>query len=860
MTTRAAGAPEALATVVIPAITMLLPIVTYDFPCSYLGNPRPISSSLPSSPMGELLPPGKEVQTKASLSDNDGGKRRTRRDVRAQPHNFRVSDSEEKQSGFFSCPYRTIDGIASKTILESEGSVADLRQRILQLWAHNPHNLTTSNQTIPPALAVEVWFSPFRSVGDAEAMEDFLPIVSVAAPLNDTDSNGRGRNARPSRDPCEGRQLVIGQRGRILELHYRDHYEYLSDDYFDNDDDDDSMGYDKQDSPQYACQILRLTQWKLEENKTEQTEYALVTNSISSTTTKELAKLNHLVVAWKESGSILQVFGNGESIASINLLSTGTGGGSERANLNPDFLRSWDQSFRLQVFSDSRRWFETRNPGTGETHTKKSGDVDEENKTSNTDVRNVFPGTIHNVAIYTQQLDKESVKNLYREGVEMREDPSKAFFEDPENPFEPLRLVASPIASSTEDPSNSGASVVQGRSALISVGGLDVSNSTTSLWDTMVEIVNIPRYGDLIGPDNSNVRVGDRIRLEEGYARTGLIYRHVQKDYFSVPTTSFHGTLLPNAKLPRESFSYCLVSVRKGNDHPEFDREQIILGRSKIVRQEVTIFHRNHPPTLRGVPDEIIQPDRQPTGPGTRPWATLGNHIILSDEADYDIDRVKIDIWTQNGTLTIDLEEQELQTLAKITKCANPSPPRAGGIDWICDGQKDRNMTFLATPSDVSRILSNLIYTALYWDQSDSIYLRVSDGTGGPCIDDDRRFSLYSLPNITIRDDCFQAISEIHVPAMSIPVGRSSASYWRDHSSWWISLLALFLVVLCTCCCAICCFVKFRRDKKLNSVAVAESNSPITLASPASNNDDFASIGISRDDVQVVKFQMESAA
>eukprot|EP00536_Pseudo-nitzschia_multiseries_P006556 jgi/Psemu1/15589/gm1.15589_g len=855
---------------------MVSPIVAYEFPCSFLGLPQPIASTLPSSLMGDLLPPIHQQRVQVNVEAHNNATKvaedildSSNEDVGVDnnDHN-QYNNDEEKQPGL-SCPYRTIDGIASQTILESEASIADLRMKILTI--HNTNTTASSEQPEAPSLAVEIWFTPIlagpesqdHTTGDALAenqMAPLLPILSIAAPSSSKKSNSHSKHPTHSRDPCEDRQLVIAQRGEFLELRYRDHYEYLSDQFFqgwdyNGGDDDSSISGDStendreyhNDSSQYVCRILRLAQWKLGEGQQEGGEYE--TNDSGNA----VANLHHLVVAWKESGSVLQVFGNGNVIVDLDMLS---GVGNETANPNPDFLRFWHPDFRLQLFSDSHRWSQAMDD-VNEEIPKTNLDVDVDtasnhfNVNVNMDADGVFPGTIHGVSIYIREIDEKDADNLWQKGMKRRLDPSKAFFEDPKNPFEPLRLRASTIAPGITDPVMDNL-VVQGRSALISVGGMDASNSTTSFWDTMVEIVEVPLYGDLVGPEDSILRIGDRIPLKKGQARIKVTYRHVRDDYFSVPTTSFNGTTLHNANLPGESFSYRLVALRKGNDNPESDLEHVLLGRSKTVRQDLIILHRNHPPRLRRLPDDVILPELQPTGPGARPWATLGKDLLLSDEADYDIDRIKVDLWAYNGTLDIDLEERELQIIAEITNCDNPSPPLTSDMDWICRGQHNRNVTFLATPSDITRILSNVKYTALHWNQRDSIMIKMYDGNGGPCLHDDERHSVYFPPNTTIREECFQTIAVINVPSIPFPVESSSVSFWRDHIFWWISLFVFFSIIFCACSCATCCFLKFRRDKKLNSVAVAEYDSPVILANPTSN-DDFACIGITREDKKIIE-------
>jgi len=216
------------------------------------------------------------------------------------------------------------------------------------------------------------------------------------------------------------------------------------------------------------------------------------------------------------------------------------------------------------------------------------------------------------------------------------------------------------------------------------------------------------------------------------------------EDYFSVPTHSYNGTAFPFNDFPGESFSCCLVAVRKGNHKHNHNAEHantiqgvpVLLGQSDSIRQELLIIHRNHPSTLQGLPEQIIQPERQSSGVGDFPVGTLGN-VVLLDQADYDIDRVRVQIWAHNGSITIDLEDdvKEAMTL-EITDChmpslhpvsltrssstnsssplseASPASPFAA-YTKICDGRNDRNMTFLATPTDVSKILSNIQYTVM---------------------------------------------------------------------------------------------------------------------------------------------------
>jgi hypothetical protein len=860
------------------------PIVSYEFPCSYLGTPRSITgfgSIAPSSssPLGKIHRPvqvQQQQQQQQPPNTTSNSTTTTISEAEARTNNDELE--------LLSCPYRgNIDGIASKTILESEGNIENLLSYMDSATIMS--SLKNSNNSSPtsslPMLAVEVWFTPtsqfvgtqdeeegkknvnennINNIDDNDNVKDrpleLLPIVSIAAPVEfDMDENSNN-------DPCIGSQLVIGQRGEFLEIRYRDHFEYLKqnngdNNFFDDDDYDDDY-YNKNSNindepPQYSCRVLHLTQWNLE------TTTATTSQTGGGEGMEEANKIHHLVAVWKESGSVLQIYGNGRSIVKIDLLPRfGDDDNDDNDNTGADndagydydrnlLLRSFDPNYRLQLFSNSDQVQLAAATTTATANTMvPSYDLTEETAAAPADTAVVFSGMIHHVALYNQGLHEDNaVESLFHEGAELRSDPFSAFFEDLNNPlFEPLTLVAS-----TEEQNNDGVSVTQGQSVTISVGGVDVSNSSTPLWDVMVELLEIPIYGELLAflhHHNSKTfvigRVGDRIPLEEGQFRTKLAYRNNVnggEDYFSVPTQSYNGTLLPFVDLPSEFFSYRLVAVRKDIDNPnQSKQESVLLGWSDSVRQDLTIIHLNHPPTLQGLPEQVIQPDLQPSEAGSRPYATLGNNVALLDEVDCDIDRVRVEMWAYNGTLTIDLEDDVKKAMTlEITDCFSPSPPPLPSIRganssssqsspsspfaWICNGKNDRNMTFLATPTDVSKILSNVQYNALNWNQSDTIVIHIFDGSGSPCLSDDEHRSLLDLDGYyghyrptTIRDGCFQSAAEIRVPAISRPIGHESRNVWSDHKSWWITLFMIAFFGIMSCCGAITCWRKFQNRRK----------------------------------------------
>ena len=75
-------------------------------------------------------------------------------------------------------------------------------------------------------------------------------------------------------------------------------------------------------------------------------------------------------------------------------------------------------------------------------------------------------------------------------------------------------------------------------------------------------------------------------------------------------------------------------------------------------------------------------------------------------------------------------------------------------------------MTFVAEPDDVSAILSNVKYTGFYWDQEDSIVIRIFDGSGGGCLkEEEHKYHSIHL-------GCYKTDATISVPAISQPPDR----------------------------------------------------------------------------------------
>jgi hypothetical protein len=165
------------------------------------------------------------------------------------------------------------------------------------------------------------------------------------------------------------------------------------------------------------------------------------------------------------------------------------------------------------------------------------------------------------------------------------------------------------------------------------------------------------------------------------------------------------------------------------------------------------------------------------------------------DDPDRNIDRVRVDIWTLNGTLAI----QNYLDLADFGARTIPSRPT-----WQCHGNPkgSSNMTFLAEPNSVSLILSSLQYEGHHWNQEDSIVIRIYDGSGGPCLEEEEH--KYN----SIHDACFEIVATMTVPA--IAQSPEIFEVTNEISDVWLLILVLLMASVFVMQCLQKSVTKFR--------------------------------------------------
>ena len=506
----------------------------------------------------------------------------------------------------------------SFSLLESNSSMASLIQHF--------------QETSATGLSLELWIQPSDRTNSQDSRS--LPILTIGSAQEFSTPDFVG---------CNGYEVLVAQRGDLLEVSYADNDAALS------------------------CRVLVVRSKPLVSGE-----------------------LVQILLIWSDNET--SVYFDGEPIV------TGA------RNSFDTSLSTWNPDYHLQLFSNHFSDY-------------------------------VFEGTIHYVAMYDEPLDVLAIESMHQDGLDRLEEIKN----------QPVDLLAS-LTKQID--------LVQGRTGETSftIGGFNASTPSHVVW---VEITTLPLFGNLRTLEGLVNAPGYRIPLVGSSTSISLFYEAWSKEYFNVPSSTFNGVRLD---LPTEAFTYRLVAMR-GDEQ---------LGVSEPVTQTLRIVHVNHAPTLHA-PLRVTAPEEQPSGIGARPYAFVEGLEIL-DVNDRDIDRIRVDIWAWNGTLTIG---DEYRDLADFDSCADRTYS-----SWQCHGgwaDAERNMTFVAEPDAVALILENLQYNAFYWDTSDEIVVRIFDGSGGPCLDEQEHQKRFSTsddlfhPYYTIHEHCNHATATILVPPMRQP-------------------------------------------------------------------------------------------
>lgn len=283
------------------------------------------------------------------------------------------------------------------------------------------------------------------------------------------------------------------------------------------------------------------------------------------------------------------------------------------------------------------------------------------------------------------------------------------------------------------------------------------------------EILSQPRQGILRWNDEP-VPVGSRIKAD----KASLEYELTNTQYFNQPHVNVHGEDLG---LSEESFSYRLLL---------YDDDGFVNAKSRVLEFPVVVQNVNHRPLLQAPPRfQQSKEDRN---------LLIATGILLLDPDDYDLNRVRVDVHSGQGRMSLP-EESRSSMLAYACGGRTASA-------WQCvgGGRQDRRLTFVAAPSDVTRVLNRLEYRGLVAGLADNVTIIVYDGQGGECLTASEHWQYQQLSGNrypSLHRGCNVVRTVIEVPAMGVEsvtggsTREGNGSIVPDVLFWLVCLLAL---------------------------------------------------------------------
>lgn len=420
-----------------------------------------------------------------------------------------------------------------------------------------------------------------------------------------------------------------------------------------------------------------------------------------------------------------------------------------------------------------------------------------------------FRGYLTSVAIYNAAFSPEESFQIYRQGIEKLNVPLLGFNEGPPIviPQDSLDPVAFELSG--------------------------YSHLTKNNSQIFVEFLETPRLGTLavlLGTEEKLVTVTVGLRIPFN-GTTQFSYTLGQTDKFSTPAV-YHVT-------EEEGFTVRLVT----NDPPEYQLA------SRNFTREIAVTHVNHRACISASSVATFPPKNF----SSTEHSLFVKRVKIFDKHDHDLDRIRVNVVSHFGRLTIDAKYRHL---ADFYSCAYHEP-------WACRGTglRDYGLNFIATPGDTELLLSHIIYEAdRPFSPATNITFEVWDGEGGECLSS-QMHDAYSvsrgLETTTIRRGCYYDVAVVSVP--------SADTYWLNDkrneergggfSGWLASKSALLdwrvaiYLLLATGFVFCCCCAKFMND--LCAHCLARGASVPILGSAKSDDESVAAYSDQGDEEDV---------
>ena len=310
---------------------------------------------------------------------------------------------------------------------------------------------------------------------------------------------------------------------------------------------------------------------------------------------------------------------------------------------------------------------------------------------ASTSIDQLFHGSLHQIDLFDRSLDSSSLASLYKDGF-ITPAPSDVTVTARRDEINWIHQQSGDINESLS----------------LNIGSW---NESATVFQLEVELLSLPKQGiltynaSLISPNISR-----RFPVVDSVNSITLFYQLTESNYFNFPSMNMYGRNTPFAL---ESFEFRIRA---------YDFNRTLIAVSPPVAQLIHVIQVNHPGILTG-PSQAMLDAINPME------AIVPTPIEYLDTGDYDTVYVRVDLWADHGLLSLRVDGLRL---AEFDKCRD----RTGHGQWHClgDGKRNRNMTFIAIPSDIRAILRYLSYHRLSPELPDQIHIQIWDGTGDLCL------------------------------------------------------------------------------------------------------------------------------
>jgi Concanavalin A-like lectin/glucanases superfamily len=290
-------------------------------------------------------------------------------------------------------------------------------------------------------------------------------------------------------------------------------------------------------------------------------------------------------------------------------------------------------------------------------------------------------------------------------------------------------------------------------------------NKSTDILKLAVQVTKLPSHGILYATDNTKIALDQVFSLALGAAGINVTYALNNDQYFNTPKFNAHGMDL---HMSAETFEFRTVSF-----HPLSTDINLV---SETIVVPVYVTHINH-----GLPTATI-PTVATLNPKDPSKAFVPGITVTDHQLDFNIDRLRVDVWIEDGMVTLN---PLYVHLADFASCLDR--PIFGGWQCYGDGTYDRRMTFYAIPEDLTLILNNMVFESFYpRSRGGEIAIRIYDGVDEQCPRAKELLTYYPYNESTAENpiyltehfsQCFLTAATVRVPAYGeAPVTPSEGS------------------------------------------------------------------------------------